>query len=101
MQEIRENLNVIQLEETNDRELIISYFSHLIEGTKEAFVHRDICSRNILLRSNKSCVIAGFGLAKQVSGPGSVAQEDVSVLCTEVIVWINFLNSLCRIRFAN
>ena len=27
MQEIRENLNVIQLEETNDRELIISYIS--------------------------------------------------------------------------
>ena len=36
------------------------------------------------MKDQKVCVIGGFELAKRVSGPRSITQDDMAKLCTEV-----------------
>lgn len=47
-----------------------------VGGDKLSYVHRDFNSRNLLVNSDKTCVLADFGFAMQVSGLGNMKAED-------------------------
>lgn len=47
-----------------------------VGGDKLSYVHRDFNSRNLLVKSDKTCVLADFGFAMQVSGLGNAKSED-------------------------
>lgn len=43
-------------------------YSHAVGVHKNAIVHRDINSRNILVRSNMTCAIADMGFSLKIKG---------------------------------
>lgn len=51
-------------------------FLDFVGGNKLSYVHRDFNSRNLLVKTDKTCVLADFGFAMQVSGLGTAKTDD-------------------------